>query len=78
MYCSTVLCNKWFMFSEQVVFQYHTNADTEFVRSDRSLLEIEDVPIFRTVEEKAEFEATLAVDLRCVDHMYKVSGCQLL
>ncbi|XP_070205765.1 zinc finger protein ZFAT-like [Littorina saxatilis] len=52
--------------------QLHTDADTEGGPRDRNTLGIEDVPIFRSEEEKIEFETTLNIDLSCIDHMFKV------
>ena len=57
----------------ELVLQLHTDADTEPGSKDRSTVGIDDVPIFRTDEEKIEFESTLNVDLSCIDHMFKVS-----
>lgn len=56
------------------VFQLHTDGDAEPDSKDRSTVGIDDVPIFRTDEEKIEFESTLNVDLSCIDHMFKVSA----
>jgi hypothetical protein len=57
-------------------FQLQADADSEpSVRDgNKSTGGIEDVPIFRTEDEKIEFEQTLNVDLSCVDSMFKV-GC---
>ena len=54
--------------------QFHTDADTEPI--ERAKSSIEDVPIFRTEEEKIEFEQSLNVDLSLVDHMFKVRKLQ--
>nr|KAG5708031.1 hypothetical protein BaRGS_025169 [Batillaria attramentaria] len=53
-------------------FQLHTDADAEAGAKERTTEGIEDVPIFRTEEEKMAFETTINVDLSCVDHMFKV------
>ncbi|PVD20845.1 hypothetical protein C0Q70_19006 [Pomacea canaliculata] len=53
-------------------YQLHTDPDVDVAPREKSTETIEDVPIFRNEEEKLEFEASVTVDLSCVDHMFKI------
>lgn len=70
-FLSLLLC---LCFHHVLVFlcQLHTDPDVDVAPREKSTETIEDVPIFRNEEEKLEFEASVTVDLSCVDHMFKV------
>ncbi len=57
---------------DNVLLSADPDGDAFNYKSDKPTDEIDDIPVFKTLEEKVAFETNLNVDLSSIDHMFKI------